>query len=120
MGNRRSSGIAAMTEPGWAAPERAGTLRTSMPPHAALHDRPIRQLDVEGELHGPDHVVPLSLMRGKNFAKDYGVFIEDGPLAGITARAVVVLDDHDRVVYRHLLPPLPQDPHYHKALPAAQ
>src|SRR5258708_34133541 len=55
MVNRRSAGIAAMTEPGWAAPERAGTLRTSMPPHAALHGRPIRQLDAEGELHGPDH-----------------------------------------------------------------
>ena len=41
---------------------------------------------------GLQNVVPLSLMRGKNFAKDYGVFIEDGPLAGITARAVAGAD----------------------------
>jgi len=39
-----------------------------------------------------DNVTPLSMMRGRGFAKDYGVLIEDGPLAGICARSVVVLD----------------------------
>ena len=38
---------------------------------------------------GVDKVVPLSIMRDRNFSKDYGVLITDGPLAGITARAVV-------------------------------
>jgi thiol peroxidase len=59
-------------------------------------------------------------MRGKNFAKDYGVFIEDGPLAGITARAVVVLDDNDRILYRQLVPEIGQEPDYDKALAAAR
>ncbi len=53
---------------------------------------------------GLANVVPLSLMRGKNFAKDYGVLITDGPLEGVTARAVVVLDESDKVLYRQLVP----------------
>ena len=69
---------------------------------------------------GLQNVVPLSLMRGKNFAKDYGVFIEDGPLAGITARAVVVLDEGDKVVYTQLVPEIGQEPDYDKALAAAK
>ena len=69
---------------------------------------------------GLQNVVPLSLMRGKNFAKDYGVFIEDGPLAGLTARAVVVLDENDRVVHRQLVPEIGQEPDYDKALAAAR
>ena len=44
------------------------------------------------DAEGIDNVVSLSMMRSRNFAKDYGVLIADGPLAGITARAVVVLD----------------------------
>ena len=40
---------------------------------------------------GLQNVTPLSLMRDKNFAKDYGVLIQDGPLQGVTARAVVVV-----------------------------
>jgi thiol peroxidase len=39
---------------------------------------------------GITNVTNLSMMRSRNFAKDYGVLINDGPLAGITARAVVV------------------------------
>ncbi len=69
---------------------------------------------------GLQNVVPLSLMRGKSFAKDYGVFIEDGPLAGICARAVVVLDEEDRVVYTQLVPEIGQEPDYDRALAAAQ
>ncbi len=67
---------------------------------------------------GIDKVVPLSMMRSRNFAKDYGVLIEDGPLAGITARAVVVLDENDKVVYTELVPEIAQEPDYHKALTA--
>lgn len=69
---------------------------------------------------GLKNVVPLSLIRGKHFAKDYGVFLEDGPLAGITARAVVVLDENDKVVYRQLVPEIGQEPDYEKALAAAR
>lgn len=65
-----------------------------------------------------DNVIPLSMMRDKNFAKDYGVLIQDGPLAGITARAVVVLDENDKVVYTELVPEIGQEPDYDKALAA--
>ncbi len=69
---------------------------------------------------GLQNVVPLSLMRDKNFAKDYGVLIQDGPLAGICARAVVVLDENDKVVYRQLVPEIGQEPDYDAALKAVK
>ncbi len=64
------------------------------------------------------NVTTLSMMRGRNFAKDYGVLIQDGPLAGITARAVVVLDGDDKVLYTELVQELSQEPNYEKALAA--
>ncbi len=67
---------------------------------------------------GIDNVIPLSMMRSRNFAKDYGVLITDGPLAGITARAVVVLDENDKVVYTELVPEIAQEPDYDAALAA--
>jgi thiol peroxidase len=67
---------------------------------------------------GIENVSTLSMMRSRNFAKDYGVLIVDGPLAGITARAVVVLDPHDKVVYTQLVPEIGQEPDYAAALAA--
>lgn len=67
---------------------------------------------------GLDNVVTLSTMRSPGFATDYGVLITDGPLAGITARAVVVLDADDRVVYTELVPEIGQEPDYEAALAA--
>jgi thiol peroxidase len=67
---------------------------------------------------GITNVVNLSMMRSRSFAKDYGVLIEDGPLAGITARAVVVLDASDRVVYSQLVPEITREPDYDSALAA--
>ncbi|HQU15788.1 MAG: lipid hydroperoxide peroxidase [Chromatiales bacterium 21-64-14] len=64
------------------------------------------------------NVVALSLMRGRTFAKDYGVLITDGPLAGVTARAVVVLDKNDKVVYTQMVPEIAEEPDYDKALAA--
>jgi len=49
---------------------------------------------------------------------DYGVLITDGPLAGIAARSVVVLDANDRVVYTELVPEILQEPDYEKAIAA--
>lgn len=65
-----------------------------------------------------DLVKTLSMMRSRKFAKDYGVLIEDGPLAGITARAVVVLDQNDKVVYTELVPEIAQEPDYEAAIAA--
>lgn len=65
-----------------------------------------------------DKVVPLSMMRDRNFAKDYGVLITDGPLAGITARAVVILNEDNKVIYSELVPEITQEPNYEKAIAA--
>lgn len=67
---------------------------------------------------GLQNVVPLSVMRSRDFAKDYGVLITDGPLAGLCARAVVVLDENDKVIYRQLVPEIGQEPDYDAALTA--
>jgi thioredoxin-dependent peroxiredoxin len=69
---------------------------------------------------GLQNVLPLSLVRSKAFAKDYGVLVQDGPLEGITARAVVVLDEDDKVVYRQLVLDIGQEPDYEAALAAAR
>ncbi|MHB8405550.1 MAG: thiol peroxidase [Gammaproteobacteria bacterium] len=63
-----------------------------------------------------DNVVPLSLMRNKKFAQDYGVLIQDGPMAGITARAVVVLDANDKVMYTEMVREIANEPDYQAAL----
>lgn len=63
-----------------------------------------------------ENVVTLSMMRNKEFASKYGVLITDGPLAGIAARAVLVLDEHDKVIYRELVPEITQEPTYQTAL----
>jgi thiol peroxidase len=67
---------------------------------------------------GLEGVVPLSIMRSKHFAKDYGVLIEDGPLAGITARAIVVLDADDKVVHSQLVEEIAEEPDYEAAIKA--
>lgn len=69
---------------------------------------------------GLQNVVSLSMIRGKTFAKDYGVLLEDGPLAGLTARAVVVLDGDDKIVHTELVPEIGQEPNYDAALAAAK
>ena len=67
---------------------------------------------------GTDNVVTLSMMRSRKFAKDYGVLIEDGPLAGITARAIVVIDENDKVIHSELVPEIAQEPDYDAAIAA--
>lgn len=68
---------------------------------------------------GLTNVVPLSMMRSNDFAKDYGVLIQDGPLAGLTARAVVVLDANNKVVHRQLVAEIADEPDYDTALASA-
>ncbi|MCG5517252.1 MULTISPECIES: thiol peroxidase [Ectothiorhodospira] len=65
-----------------------------------------------------ERVKTLSMMRSRNFGKDYGVLIVDGPLAGITARALLVLDEKDTIVHTELVPEIAQEPDYDKAYSA--
>lgn len=67
---------------------------------------------------GLNNVVNLSTMRGRNFAKDYGVLMETGPLAGLCARAVVVLDADNKILHTELVPEIAQEPDYDAALKA--
>ena len=65
---------------------------------------------------GIQNVVPLSMMRGRNFAKDYGTLLTEGPLEGISARAIVVLDVDNRVIHTELVPEITQEPDYDAVL----
>jgi thiol peroxidase len=65
-----------------------------------------------------NNIITLSMMRSRKFAKDYGVLIEDGPLAGITTRAVVVIDENDKVIHSELVPEIAEEPDYDTALAA--
>jgi len=67
---------------------------------------------------GLSNVVTLSTLRGAEFKKDYGVAIADGPLSGLTARAVVVLDGQDKVLYSQLVNEITTEPDYDAALAA--
>lgn len=64
------------------------------------------------------NVITLSMMRDKEFGRAYGVLIEDGPLAGVLARSVFVLDEKNHVLYCELVSEITQEPNYHKALEA--
>lgn len=67
---------------------------------------------------GLDNVVTLSTFRAKDFHQKYGVDIADGPLKGLTARAVVVLDENNKVLHSELVPEIAQEPNYDAALAA--
>jgi thiol peroxidase len=67
---------------------------------------------------GLERVHTLSMMRGRSFAKQYGMLIEDGPLAGVLARGIVVLDADNRVLHTELVPEIAQEPNYDAAFAA--
>jgi len=67
---------------------------------------------------GLNNVVTLSTFRGRDFHTKYGVDITDSALKGLTARAVVVLDENNKVKYSQLVPEIAQEPDYDKALAA--
>ncbi len=67
---------------------------------------------------GLDKVTMLSLMRGRQFLNDYGVALASGPLAGLAARAVLVLDAHDKVLHAELVSEIGHEPDYDAALNA--
>ena len=67
---------------------------------------------------GIENVVPLSDFRLSDFDESYGVLMADGPLAGLLARAVVVIGKDGKVAYTELVPEITQEPDYDKALAA--
>ena len=80
-------------------------------------DLPFAQKRFCGD-EGLANVVTMSTMRSEDFAASYGVLIADGPLSGLTARAVFVLDENDTVVHAELVPEIGEEPDYEAALKA--
>jgi len=69
------------------------------------------------ETEGLKDVIPLSTFRS-TFAEDYGVKLTDTFLVGLTARAVIIIDEHDTVIYSQLVSELADEPDYEHALAA--
>jgi thiol peroxidase len=67
---------------------------------------------------GLENVVPLSMMKSRNFARDYGVLITDGPLEGLAARAIVIVGEQGKVIYTQLVREIADEPDYEAALKA--
>ena len=67
---------------------------------------------------GLENVVTLSTLRGREFLENYGVLIADSGMAGLAARAVVVLDENNTVLHSELVPEIKSEPNYDAALAA--
>ena len=69
---------------------------------------------------GISKVITLSQLRNRDFGRDYGVEFIDGPLAGLLARSLVVLDENDTVLYTQQVPENGEEPDYEPALEAVR
>lgn len=69
---------------------------------------------------GLDNVVPLSVFRSRDFVTNYGLQLADGPLEGLMARAVIVVDENGKVCYTQLVKNISNEPDYEAALKAVQ
>lgn len=65
---------------------------------------------------GITNVIPLSAFRCDCFENKYGVLMTDGPLKGLLARAVVVVDENGKIIYTELVPEITQEPNYEAAI----
>lgn len=66
---------------------------------------------------GLEDVVPLSTFRS-DFLRDYGIELVDGPLEGLAARSIVVLDENNQVLHTELVSEITEEPDYEAALDA--
>ncbi len=69
-------------------------------------------------LEGIDRLIPLSMFRSPEFEEAYGMLLTDGPLKGLLARGVIVVDEAGKVVYTELVPEITTEPNYDAALAA--
>lgn len=67
-------------------------------------------------VEGINNVKAASAFRSPMFSKNYGVEFVDGPLKGLLARAVVVIDADGTVIYRELVEQVTNEPDYEAAL----
>lgn len=66
------------------------------------------------------NVQPASVFRHPDFAKQYGVLITDGPLSGLLARSVVIIDEKGKIVYTQQISELSDEPNYSKLVEALE
>ena len=67
---------------------------------------------------GIENLIAASAFRSPEFAREYGIEMGDGPLAGLLARAVVIIDETGRIIYTELVPEITHEPNYEAALKA--
>lgn len=67
---------------------------------------------------GIDNVITLSDFRSPEFAKDYGLLMGDGPLRGLLARTVIVINPEGKITYMELVPEVTTEPNYDAAVKA--
>jgi len=67
---------------------------------------------------GIENVETASVYRSPEFGQDYGVYMADGRLGGLLARAVVVIDESGTVIHQELVPEIAQEPDYERAVAA--
>lgn len=65
---------------------------------------------------GIENVVMLSDFRNDDFVNAYGVLLTDGPLSGLLARSVVVVDENGKIAYTQLVGDIVEEPNYDAAL----
>lgn len=69
-------------------------------------------------VEGIDRVIPLSMFRCACFEDKYGMLLTDGPLKGLLARGVIVVDEAGKVIYTELVPEITTEPNYEAAMAA--
>lgn len=69
---------------------------------------------------GIDNVHPASVYRNAEFADNYGILMTDGPLKGLLARSIVIIDENGKVIYTELVPEITQDPDFESAIAAVK
>jgi len=65
---------------------------------------------------GIENVITLSTFRNSSFGEQYGLTIVDGPMKGLLARAVIVVNPEGKIVYKELVPEIAQEPDYNSAI----
>ncbi len=65
---------------------------------------------------GIENVITLSTFRNPSFGEQYGLTIVDGPMKGLLARAVIVVNPEGKIVYKELVPEIAQEPDYNSAI----
>ncbi len=65
---------------------------------------------------GIENVIPASVFRNADFAKEYGLLMVDGPLKGLLARCVIIVNPEGNISYTELVPEIGQEPDYQTAI----